>query len=62
MCYETIMFDRVTQTLGAAVKRVRSFVLLDTEREYTLFHYLCFTDKVLATINLYYMPYSAINK
>ena len=26
-CYETIMFGRVTHTLDAAAKRVRSFVL-----------------------------------
>ena len=59
------MFGRVTHTLDAAAKRVRPFVprhshsvtspsvVIDTEREYTLFHCLCFTDRVLATINLY---------
>ena len=55
MCYETIMFG-VTHALDAAAMRVRSFVYVihillhhhqlffDTEREYTLFHYLCFIE------------------
>ena len=60
------MFGRVTHTLDAALRRVRSFVYVihilyhhhqlffDTEREYTLFNYQCFIDRVLAAIYLYY--------
>ena len=52
LCYETIMFGRVTHTLGAAAMRVHSFVYVihilshhhqlffDTEREFMQFHYL----------------------
>ena len=66
------MFGRVTHTLDATAMRVRSFVYIihilwhhhklffDTEREYKLFHYLCFIDRVLAMINLYYIEYTPL--
>ena len=56
-CYETIMFGRVTHTLDASARRVRSlFTSFTFCNEYTLFHYLITCVSLiekLATINLY---------
>ena len=54
MCYETIMFGRVTHMLDAAL----SELFFDTEREFKSCSHKALqprASKPIATINLYYM-------